>query len=299
MKTETLQDYKRRMQRVLTHIQQHLDDPMPLDALAGIACFSPYHFHRVFTGMVGEPVKEYVRRLRLERAAGQLKHGADSVIAVALAAGYESHEAFTRAFRLTFGQSPAEFRLASRATWAVSPAGLHYEAGGAVTHFRTQRGGVMEVTIKTLAPMRVAFVHHAGPYEEVGEAWDRLCLALGKEGWLGGEQKFIGVGYDDPAVTPPERVRYDACITVGEEFVPPEGIEVKTIEGGEYAAALHQGPYHEVSGVYSMLYGQWLPRSGRRMRNQPALEFYLNDPDSTEPLELLTEIYAPLAPKGE
>ena len=71
MRTVTLQDYKRRMLRVLVHIQQHLDDRLALEELAGLACFSPCHFHRVFKGMVGESVKEHIRRLRLERAASQ------------------------------------------------------------------------------------------------------------------------------------------------------------------------------------------------------------------------------------
>ncbi|MGZ4813538.1 MAG: helix-turn-helix domain-containing protein, partial [Terriglobales bacterium] len=91
MRAVTLQDYKRRILQVLAHIQQHLNDPLSLDELAALACFSPYHFHRIFSGMVGESVKEYVRRLRLERAAGQLKLGSASVIEIALDAGYESH----------------------------------------------------------------------------------------------------------------------------------------------------------------------------------------------------------------
>ena len=96
MKALTLHDYKRRMLRVLVHIQQHLDEPLELGVLARLACFSPYHFHRVFTGMVGESLKEHVRRLRLERAASRLKLGSAAVTEIALGAGYESHEAFTR-----------------------------------------------------------------------------------------------------------------------------------------------------------------------------------------------------------
>src|SRR5450631_1758678 len=102
MKTITLGDYKRRMLQVLVYIQQHLDEPLPLDELARVACFSSFHFHRVFKGMVGEPVKEYVRRLRLERAAQRLKLSPGSVIDIAFDAGYLSHEAFTRSFKSAF-----------------------------------------------------------------------------------------------------------------------------------------------------------------------------------------------------
>lgn len=95
MKLVTLHDYKRRLLQVLVHIQQNLDGPLGLDELAAIACFSPFHFHRIFRGMVGESLKEHIRRLRLERAASQLKVGKQPVTQIALDAGYSSHEAFT------------------------------------------------------------------------------------------------------------------------------------------------------------------------------------------------------------
>ena len=70
MKPVTLRDYKERLLRVLVYIQQHLDEPLALETLAARACLSPYHFHRVFTGMIGESLQSHIRRLRLERAAG-------------------------------------------------------------------------------------------------------------------------------------------------------------------------------------------------------------------------------------
>ncbi len=164
MRPVTLQDYKERMLRVLVHIQQHLDGPLPLERLASIACFSPYHFHRIFTGMVGESVKEHVRRLRLERAASELKLGSAPVTRIALDAGYESHEAFTRSFTAAFGMSPSRYRAAGSPRPGTGPAKVPYRRGGALQHFRTvHRGGSMNVEIKRLSPMRVAFVRHTGP----------------------------------------------------------------------------------------------------------------------------------------
>jgi len=69
MRAETEQSYKERVLRVLMYIHSHLDETMSLEDLAGIAHFSPFHFHRIFRGMTGESVKEHIRRLRLERAA--------------------------------------------------------------------------------------------------------------------------------------------------------------------------------------------------------------------------------------
>jgi AraC family transcriptional regulator len=299
MAEATLGDYKKRMLRVLVHIQHHLDDTLELEELAAVACFSPYHFHRVFTGMVGESVKEYVRRLRLERAASRLKLSRQPVIQIALDAGYETHEAFTRAFKAAFGMAPVRFRQHRNPVGAMMvPSNVHYRDGMLPKNFKSQRKGVqaMKVQIKTLQPMRVAFMRHVGPYDEVGATWDKLLPWLGKEGYLGADAQFIGICHDDPEVTPPERIRYDACVTVSEQFAPDGDIGVQSIPGGEYAMITHLGPYNKLGETYSKLLGEWLPRSGRVLRSTPCFESYLNDPGSTEPEDLITDIYAPLEP---
>lgn len=297
MRAVTLQDYKRRMLRVLVHIQQHLDEPLELEELAALACFSPCHFHRVFTGMVGESVKEHIRRLRLERAAGQLKLGAAPVTRIAFDAGYGSHEAFTRSFRSAFGRSPSQFRTAKRPKPALAaPSGLHH-GDGALRDFLTHQAGgkTMQVKIEHRKPIRVAFMRHVGPYNEVGETWDKLLPLLGKEGLLGGDTLFIGICHDDPDVTPKKNIRYDACVSVDESFQPWGEIGVQTVPGGEYAVTTHFGSYQKLGETYARLLGQWLPSSGRELCPTPCFEVYLNDPQSTEPQDLLTDIYAPLA----
>ncbi len=85
-RSTTEMDYSERVMRVLNFIQKNLDRPLPLEDLAAVACFSPYHFHRVFRGMVGESVKQHVRRLRLERAAQHLKVSERPVLMTALVA---------------------------------------------------------------------------------------------------------------------------------------------------------------------------------------------------------------------
>lgn len=157
----------------------------------------------------------------------------------------------------------------------------------------------MDVTIKKVEPMRVAFVRHIGPYNECGEAWDKLCPRLGKEGLLGPGAEYIGLCHDDPDVTPPERLRYDACVIVAEDYVPQGEIGVQTISGGEYAVTTHFGPYDSLGETYARLMGQWVPRSGRELRSAPGLEFYLSDPENTDPQDCVTDIYAPLQSETE
>lgn len=98
------------MEDVLRYIREHINEPLDRETLASVAGFSIPHFHRVFSAHVGESAISYVRRLRLERAGRKLRMGAVDITEVALAAGYDSHAAFSKAFKQQFGVSPSEFR---------------------------------------------------------------------------------------------------------------------------------------------------------------------------------------------
>src|SRR5579871_5242946 len=177
----TWNDYRGRILRVLTHIQEHLDGALDLEELAHVACFSSFHFHRIFAAMTGETIADHVRRLRLERAAMELRSGAEQVIQVALDAGYEAHEAFTRAFKTAYGISPAKFR---RATGPIAirpaPSGVHFRPGVALTRFNTNHitTKAMKVITRKIKPIRVAYLRHVGPYEETNQTWIELTSRL-------------------------------------------------------------------------------------------------------------------------
>lgn len=293
----TLREYKQRLLRVLVHIQQDLDDPLALDGLAAIACFSPYHFHRIFRGMIGESVMEHLRRLRLERAASELRLGQRAVTEIAFRAGYESHEAFTRAFKASYGIAPIYFRAKRRlAPLPRIPSGVHYAEGGVPTHFKTRRSAMfpLPIEIKTVESFRVAFMRHNGPYSTVGSTWDRLLVRLGKEGWIAGDSQFIGICHDDPEITPQAKLPYDACVNVGARFAPWDEIGLQIIAGGRYAVTTHFGAYHRLGQTYAKLLGQWLPRSGYTVRAAPCFEVYLNSPENAKPSDLLTDVYLPV-----
>lgn len=296
MKPDTEASYKERILRVLVHIQRHLDDEISLDDLADVACFSPYHFHRIFSGMVGESVKEHIRRLRLERAAQRLRFTGQPIVDIALGAGYDAHEAFTRAFRQMFDESPQEFRKRHRPlAYGPTRTGVHFSADGTVGDFDpVQRGGTFEARIETLPATRLAFVRHTGPYNQVGGAWRRLMAWAGPRGLFGASLRLIGVVHDDPEITAPERVRYDAGLVVGEQVAPEGEIGVQTIEEGRFAVARHKGPYDTLGATYVRLCGEWAPRAGHELRSAPALELYLNSPGMTAPENLLTDVYVPV-----
>jgi AraC family transcriptional regulator len=107
---QILRDQSDLIEDVKRYIREHIHEPLDRETLAAVAGFSIPHFHRVFTAQVGESAISYVRRLRLERAARKLRMGAVDITEVALAAGYDTHAAFGKAFKQQFGLSPSEFR---------------------------------------------------------------------------------------------------------------------------------------------------------------------------------------------
>jgi len=155
----------------------------------------------------------------------------------------------------------------------------------------------VNVTVKTLEPMRVACVRHVGPYNECDPAWKTLCEHAGQQGWMGPETKMLALCHDDPDTTPPEKIRYDACVTVGPAAEGAEGaddVQIKELPGGEYASFTHVGPFDRISESYREFYQDWLPQSGREQAAAPHIEFYHKDPSTTPPGELETEICVPL-----
>ena len=297
IKETTRQDYTERMLKVLTYIQRHLDEDIRLETLADAACFSPYHFHRIFRGFVGESVKEHIRRIKLERAAQRLKQTDKSVIDIAFEAGYDAPEAFSRAFRHMFHVSPSQYRAAVQAVKGM-PGRVHYSPDGTIekVEFHTGKEQTMKVEIKDVQPMRVAFVRHVGPYPECGKAWETLCAWAGPNGYFQPGVQFIGLCYDDPDVTPSDKIRYDACITV-EKFRPEGEIGAQIIEGGLYAMTTHHGSYMKLSDTYAALCGGWIIENGYEIRSLPSFEVYLNDPNETPEEELLTDVYVPIEKK--
>lgn len=290
--------YTERILAVLVHIQRNLDEELSLGELARVAHFSPFHFHRIFRGLVGESVREHVRRLRLERAAIRLKAGAASIVNVALEAGYETHEAFTRAFGAMFGCCPSEYRRAQTEKLVTqAPSNVHYQAAHDLNDFEPLTIGdiTMDVRIEELATMQVVFARGVGPYQLVAQqAWQRLCAWAGPRGLFGPTTLCLGICHDDPEVTPPDKIRYDAAMTISRPVTPEGDIGVQEIPAGKYAVATHHGPYEKLGETWGQLCGQWLPRSGRRLRSAPSFEIYRNDPNTTPPQDLVTDLYAPI-----
>src|SRR5262245_38354273 len=160
--------YSERVQRVVDYLAEHLDETLDLETLARVACFSPYHFHRIYRGLLGETLNETVRRLRLHRAAIDLLDRELSIERTARRAGYASQAAFTRAFCSEYGKPPARYRALQRD----------------VRIKEEQNPAMYQVEIIILPGLRVAMIEHRGDYQFTGKAFERLMTVAATTGLL-------------------------------------------------------------------------------------------------------------------
>ncbi len=278
-------DYLSRIERVLNYIHDHLDEELDLDKLADIACFSHCHWHRIYRGVTGETAANTVRRLRLHRAAGELIQTSSDIRNIAARAGYGSIEAFSRVFRSAYGQPPARYRGRTQAS--PEP-----------TLINPMETTMYTTEIKELPAMKLASIRHSGDYLGIGQAFQSIIMYNAKENIAEGF-RTIGIFYDDPDSVETENLRSDAGIVVSSDITVPatdDRPEIKTIDiaGGRHAVVTFKGPYAELKRAYNWLFTTWLPESGEEAGDNPCFEEYMNDPGTTPPTELLTNIHLSL-----
>jgi AraC family transcriptional regulator len=298
MKPDTRTFYLDAVTRVLRQLVTHLDDSADLAALARLAHLSPFHFHRVFRGMVGETALELLRRLRLERAAHTLRHSTTPVTQIAFTAGYETHEAFTRAFRVAYGEAPSGFRQNPRARpHLAAPCGIHFDTTDVLSVFipRDTGGAGMEITLQQLPAMRLATVLHLGPFNQIGAAFERLGGLAGRAGLYAYPGAMMVATYDDdPEGKPADELRSRAGISVPDDLPLPDGLEEQRISGGPYACYTHIGGYELLGDVWSRFMGEALPSRGYVVGPGPALEIYRSDMRTTPKADWRTDLLVPI-----
>lgn len=281
------------IQKVLYHIETHLNESLDVEILAKIAGYSQYHFCRIFKANVGESVISYATRLKLEKASLQVTLHNKSIIEIALEAGYYTPNGFNKAFKKIFGATPTEYK--SRQIYLL----------------QIYKDKVMNTPkIVNRDKTYIVFSREIGEYEKSSEiAWARLGKQLNgldeklkyqandtnitfdiKKGEL------LGICHDDPTVTAEENIRYDAAIAWNKkeiDFLHELGFETKEVASGKYATIIHKGNYTKSIDSWIALY-VWCEQNGYKFRDFPPFEKYLNTPEEVCEDELLTEIYVPI-----
>ncbi len=290
--TTPAEAYFGRFRRVLEYIDTRADADADLsvEALSSVAAFSKFHFHRQFSELFGVGVHRYVQLLRLKRASYRLAFRGDSILDIALSSGYESHEAFSRAFRKAFEQAPSEFRAGP--DWE-----RFHQTQAPLTGVRSEHMNPAyryeDVSIQDFPETRVAVLEHRGDPRRLGDSIRRF-IEWRKQNRLPPRVSATFNLFHEPTESP-EDFRLDLCAAISSDIVPDSsGVTQKSIPAGRCAVLRHVGSDDTLGAAIRYLYSTWLPKSGEEPRDFPLfarrVRFFPDVPEH----EAVTEIYLPV-----
>lgn len=254
-------DHRDSIQAAVDYIEDRLAEKLTLEDIAAKALFSPWQFHRMFTIMVGMPVMAYVRGRRMTMAAQELMHTGRRMIEIAQDAGYESQQAFTRAFVKAYGVTPGACRRNHCLPDLLVPM-KKWSYGRSLVTMK------LEPNLMTIEDFWAAGLSVSTTEEEnmsdsvIPKLWGRFMpyMEKGIEGRLDNEVSY-GICDGDG-----ERFSYLAAVPVGGETAAPEGLAKKRVPGGRFAVFTHRGEVgvNKLADLYltmRYIYSQWLPES--------------------------------------
>lgn len=318
-------EYIARINRVLDFIDKHLEEELSLTALAQVANFSPFHFHRIFKAIVGEPLNQFIQRLRVEKAANILiGNRQKSITEIALDCGFSGSAPFARAFRDYFQVSASQWRKCGQLSdskigkqdrkqrqtsgknWQDFHASDYYIDGDIINQkwrilMKSENQLQADIQVKQLPEMTVAYVRHVGPYKGDEKLFENLFNRLMK--WAGPrgllrfpETQVIAVYHDNPEITEESKLRTSACITVPADTQVSGEIGKMTIAGGKYAVAHFEISTDQFQAAWDAVCGGWLPDSGYQCDDGPCFERYYNSHKEHPEHKHVLDICVPVKP---
>lgn len=307
---QSKQEYIARINGIMEYIEQHIDQPIKLDVMAQIAHFSPFHFHRIFTVMVGETPANFLQRIRIEKAAQQLKDSPSKVIGdIAYSCGFSSVSLFSRTFRKHFGVSAKEYRQLEKPLLVKD--GVYFSKMGQQLSKKSKLFVIQneefctnklkqliimetEVIVKEMPELQVIYCRHTGAFNQIGQAYGKLMQFAGPRGLLGSPSaKTLTVYHDDPSVTEIDKMRQSACLIVNSDVKVEGEIGKMTVPAGKYAV----GHFEIVETQFEQAWNTmclWLTESGYEPGEGYNYELYYNDHTQHPERKFILDICIPL-----
>jgi AraC family transcriptional regulator len=253
------------VQKALWFVESHFADDITLDDVADKCGVSPYHLTRAFAITTGRSVMRYVRGRRLSEAARALAGGAPDILAVALDAGYGSHEAFTRAFRDEFGLAPEQVRAQRHLANLILVEPVAMDA----TLIRELESPRFE----TVGPLLVAGLterYTCGSSAAIPSQWQRFQPLIGNIAGQVGRTAY-GVNYN-----PDDEGNFDyMCgVEVSDFSELPGELARLRIPAQRYAVFAHRDHIAGIRSTFATIWSRWLPESGFKVADAPMFEQY-------------------------
>ncbi|MDN5781092.1 MAG: AraC family transcriptional regulator [Luteimonas sp.] len=290
--TPHTQSLHHRIDRVLARLQlavQAGGELPDLHELAAVAHLSAYHFHRVYRALTGETVGRSVARLRLLRALHLLGEASRPITEVALAVGYDTPQAFSRAFRDAFGDAPSTLRERPERL-AAEIERLSRPPGAAAT-----AGAPLRVDVLSVEPFQVVALRISpADYEAVDAGYGDLFGWAASAGVVENASSLYGIASADFRDTPLPETAFECALGIDVAVDPPAPLRVQRWGGGDYARYRHVGPFRGIEDAVDRVLAEWLPDSGYVLRDAPIHRGFLDDPEHVPEALLRTDVYLPV-----
>ena len=276
-------EYAQRIDRVTDYLRQNLHRPVKLAELANVACFSEFHFHRIFTAVSGETLNAFTNRLRLEKAARLLRYTEQSLTDIALECGFSSSATFSRAFRSGYDTSPSEFRKSGEIKNSKICKELFPQDAYGLPMSAEEKKAAFPVKLIDIPERQVAYIRVTNAFE-----MERVLAALktviewAKSQNIFSQGTLFGMTVDDPHVTPAHLYRYEVCIASSLPFKCARGISKLKMPAMRYAVIKVSGDLDMVATAWDYLYRDWLIHSPYEPEHAPALEVFLDKESATD-----------------
>jgi AraC family transcriptional regulator len=280
--------YKNRINRVIDYIQANLDSPLSISQLSKVACFSEFHFNRIFKKAMGEPVYKFIRRLRLEKSAELLlmKHK-ESITEIALNCGFASSSSFAKSFKNHFNMNATEWRNNFKTSFdkeskpvQIDQGKISFIKGSPVWTFN-YNGLIRQVVIENINPFKVAYIRNVGPYQGDDTLFDKLYKQLSQwalpHGYLNDDTFTLNIYYDNPEITEKQNLRVMVAIPVKNSVNSSGSVSVTEISGGKYGICRFLLKNDEFMEAWDWMFSAWLSFSGYEWDNREAFERCLGD----------------------
>ena len=269
--------YSDRIHKALDFINGHLGEKICLEDVAQAAFFSSYHFHRLFTGFIGETPDDYIRRLRLEKSARMLlSNNPFSITDIALYCGFSTQSLFSRNFKNHFGMSPSEWKSKNRQGKSKNT-----NEKKTCNSYIPVYEGVLDVEVINMSSFPVAFIRHLKGYTEATrEMFARLVAWAKPRGLMVRDTKLISFHLDNPAVTPENKCRTYAGISLQKPVETKGDVSIMEIPAGMYAKARFRGEPQMINHFYRRLFREWVVYSGFYADDFPIYHVLINLPSS-------------------
>jgi AraC family transcriptional regulator len=311
-------EYLSRLNRTIDYIHSHSHEDLSLEKLADVACFSKFHFHRIFKAIQGETVNEFVQRIRLEKAWAQLMlHRYKPITDIALDTGFSSSQNFARSFKAQYGITPSQARAEyNYDTWLKKMQAVDGRSIdelppnelAAVNDYilqlklslenRLSTSPKMQVTIQKFPPYRVAYIRNWGDnsLEALEALFTRLRQWADSRGYVNDDTVVMGVAWNNAYITPPEKLIYDVCITVPESTVADRWVNVQSFPGGNFAVHRCDIDVHHHEEEWLNFVLNWLAKSDYQPDDRPTYSIYYDYPEPSATERVLVDLCLPIKP---